>query len=107
MHEALDVGRCRTALAQQCARPFDDRGRQIARRRQQLGRAEDGAVVAEMFTAVSGLGGLLILYSNTFATAKMFVTIIILALLGTGLTALVRLCEQRLAPWKETERARA
>lgn len=72
-----------------------------------IGRAVVGMVVAEMFTAVSGLGGLLILYSNTFATAKMFVTIIVLALLGTGLTALVRLCEQRLAPWKETERARA
>jgi ABC-type nitrate/sulfonate/bicarbonate transport system permease component len=72
-----------------------------------IGRAVVGMVVAEMFTAVSGLGGLLILYSNTFDTAKMFVTIIVLALLGTGLTALVRLCEQRLAPWKETERARA
>jgi ABC-type nitrate/sulfonate/bicarbonate transport system permease component len=70
-----------------------------------MGRAVVGMVVAEMFTAVSGLGGAIVYYGNAFATAKLFVVIIVLALLGVTLTEVVRFAEQRLAPWKETERA--
>jgi ABC-type nitrate/sulfonate/bicarbonate transport system permease component len=69
------------------------------------GRAIVGMVVGEMFTAVSGLGGAIVIYGNSFATDKLFVIIVILALLGVGLTELVRYLEHRLAPWKETERA--
>lgn len=72
-----------------------------------VGRGVVGMVVAEMFTAISGLGGLLMLYSNTFATDKLFVTIIVLSVLGVGLTEVVKWAERWLAPWKETERARA
>jgi len=70
-----------------------------------MGRAVVGMVVAEMFTAVSGLGGAIVAYGNAFATAKLFVVIIVLAVLGVTLTETVRLAERRLAPWKETERA--
>ena len=61
--------------------------------------------VAEMFTAVAGLGGAIVTYGNAFATNKLFVVIILLALLGVGLSELVRILERRLAAWKETERA--
>jgi NitT/TauT family transport system permease protein len=70
-----------------------------------VGRAVVGMVVAEMFTAMTGLGGAIVYYSNAFATDKLFVVIILLALLGVALTEAVKFLEVRLAPWKETERA--
>lgn len=70
-----------------------------------VGRAVVGMVVAEMFTAVSGLGGAIVTYGNAFATSKLFVVIILLALLGVGLSAFVKALERRFAAWKETERA--
>jgi NitT/TauT family transport system permease protein len=70
-----------------------------------VGRGVIGMVVAEFFTALSGIGSLIIIYSNAFATAKLFVPVITLSLLGVSLTALAQLFERRLAPWKETERA--
>ncbi len=70
-----------------------------------VGRALIGIIVAEMFTAVTGLGALLIRYSSAFATDKLFVPIIFLALLGVVLTDAVGRLQRRLAPWKESERA--
>jgi NitT/TauT family transport system ATP-binding protein len=70
-----------------------------------VGRAVVGMVVAEMFTAMTGLGGAIVYFSNAFATDKLFVVIILLALLGVALTEAVKFLEVRLAPWKETERA--
>ncbi|HEX2565959.1 MAG TPA: ATP-binding cassette domain-containing protein [Burkholderiales bacterium] len=70
-----------------------------------VGRAVVGMVVAEMFTALTGLGGSIVYFGNTFATDKLFVVIILLALLGVALTEGVKFLEVRLAPWKETERA--
>jgi ABC-type nitrate/sulfonate/bicarbonate transport system permease component len=70
-----------------------------------VGRGVIGMVVAEFFTALSGLGSLIIIYSNSFATAKLFVPVITIALLGLGLTTLAKYLEKRMAPWKETERA--
>lgn len=70
-----------------------------------LGRGVVGMVAGEMFTAVSGLGGAIVIYSNAFATAKLFVIIIILALIGVSLTELFKLLERRVASWKESERA--
>lgn len=70
-----------------------------------MGRGVVGMVVAELFTAVSGLGGAIVTYGNAFATDKLFVVIIALALLGVFLTESCRYLEKRLAPWKETERA--
>ncbi|HYY87162.1 MAG TPA: ABC transporter permease [Chloroflexota bacterium] len=70
-----------------------------------VGRGVIGMVVAEFFTTLSGLGSLIIVFSNAFATAKLFVPVITLSLLGVSLTALAQQLERRLAPWKETERA--
>ena len=51
------------------------------------------------------LGGAIVTYGNAFATSKLFVVIILLALLGVGLSAFVKALERRFAAWKETERA--
>jgi NitT/TauT family transport system permease protein len=70
-----------------------------------MGRAVVGMVAGEMFTSISGLGGAIVNYGNSFATDKLFVVIIVLALLGIVLTEIVRYAEKRLAPWKITERS--
>ncbi|HLG70614.1 MAG TPA: ABC transporter permease [Chloroflexota bacterium] len=70
-----------------------------------VGRGVIGMVVAEFFTALSGLGSMIIVYSNAFNTAKLFVPVITIALMGLVLTNLAKALEQRMAPWKESERA--
>lgn len=70
-----------------------------------VGRAVVGMIVAELFTAITGLGAMLTLYGNLFETAKMFVVIIVLGLLGVGLIQATQALERRMARWKETERA--
>jgi ABC-type nitrate/sulfonate/bicarbonate transport system permease component len=57
-------------------------------------------VVAELYTAVRGLGGLLALYGNTFRMAEYFVIVIVLALVGVLVAEGLRLLEQRLLRWK-------
>jgi NitT/TauT family transport system permease protein len=69
-----------------------------------VGRALIGIITAEMFTAVTGMGALLVRYSSALATDKFFVPVIFLALLGVGLSSAVEMLQRRLAPWKETER---
>ena len=69
-----------------------------------VGRGIVGLVVGEFFTAQTGLGGLLVRYASSFRTAEMFVPIIVLVAVGYCLTSLVVILQQRLAPWKETER---
>ena len=72
-----------------------------------VGRAVIGVVTAEFFTAISGLGGLVIVFSNAFATAKLFVPVLTLVALGLCLTSVAKWAERRLTPWKESERAAA
>ena len=69
-----------------------------------VGRGIVGLVVGEFFTAQTGLGGLLVRYASSFRTAEMFVPIIVMVVVGYGLTSLVVILQNRLAPWKETER---
>ncbi len=70
-----------------------------------IGRALIGMVVAEFFTALSGLGAIIVTSANFFRTDKLFVPILVLAVLGIGLTELVGWLERRVAPWKESQRA--
>ncbi len=70
-----------------------------------VGRALIGIITAEMYTAVTGLGALLIRYSSALATDKFFVPVIFLALLGVALSAITEALEKYFTPWKETERA--
>ncbi|GGA36509.1 ABC transporter permease [Pelagibacterium lentulum] len=57
-------------------------------------------VVAELYTAVTGLGGLLALYGNTFRMAEYFVIVICLAIIGVVMTEILRFIESRLGRWK-------
>jgi ABC-type nitrate/sulfonate/bicarbonate transport system permease component len=66
-----------------------------------VGRAIIAQIVAEFLTAISGLGGMIIIYSNAFETAKLFVPIIVLALLGEVLARLVKLAERKISPWRQ------
>jgi NitT/TauT family transport system permease protein len=71
-----------------------------------VGLAIIGIIVAEFFTAISGLGGMIVEYANVFATAKLFVPIIVIALVGVLLTGLVVWIENRLSRWRQLERER-
>jgi ABC-type nitrate/sulfonate/bicarbonate transport system permease component len=71
-----------------------------------VGLAIIGIIVAEFFTAISGLGGMIVEYANVFATAKLFVPIIVIALVGVVLTELVMWLERRLSKWRTLERER-
>ncbi|HEY6259778.1 MAG TPA: ABC transporter permease [Xanthobacteraceae bacterium] len=68
-----------------------------------VGRAIIGMVVAEFFTAITGLGALIVKYGNQYDTASMFVPIFVLMLLGICLSLAVRRAEEWIAPWKATE----
>lgn len=93
-------GKIFTKIIVPAALPFIMAGIRLA-----VGRALIGIITAEMFTAVTGLGALLIRYSSALATDKFFVPVIFLALLGVLLSGAVERLQKRLAPWKETERA--
>jgi len=67
-----------------------------------IGRAIIAMVVAEFFTAITGLGALIVKYGDQYDTASMFVPILVLMALGIVLTAIVRRAEAWIAPWKET-----
>lgn len=82
------------------ALPFIMTGLRLA-----VGRAILAMIVAEFFTSIAGLGGMIVKYGNFFQTAKMFVPIIVVSLLGVGFVELIKYIERKLAPWKETERA--
>jgi NitT/TauT family transport system permease protein len=68
-----------------------------------LGRALVGVIVAEMFTALTGLGYMIVLYGNTFRTAELFVPIVVLAVLSVTITKLIYRIEAKLAPWRVTQ----
>jgi NitT/TauT family transport system permease protein len=71
-----------------------------------VGLAIIGFIVAEFFTAITGLGGIIVLYANNFATAKLFVPIIVTGILGIALSELVAAIERRLSRWRLSERER-
>ena len=68
-----------------------------------IGRAIIGMVVAEFFTAITGLGALIVKYGNQYDTASMFVPILLLMMLGVTLTSLVRRAEAAIAPWRAAD----
>ena len=64
-----------------------------------VGRGMIGMVLADLYTAISGIGYLIVRTASTFQVDKMFVPIVTLGLLGVTLTALLRVAEKRVAPW--------
>lgn len=57
-------------------------------------------VVAELYTALSGLGNLLALYGNTFQMAHYFVVVLALAVIGVVMTQGLKIMETRFERWK-------
>jgi ABC-type nitrate/sulfonate/bicarbonate transport system permease component len=90
-----------TKIIMPAAIPFIMAGVRLA-----VGLAIIGIIVAEFFTAISGLGGMIVEYANVFATAKLFVPIIVIALVGVVLTELVMWLERRMSRWRQLERER-
>jgi sulfonate transport system permease protein len=76
------------------ALPFIVTGLRLA-----VGRGLIGMVLADLYTAISGIGYLIVRTASTYQIAKMFVPIVTLGLLGVTLTALVRVLELQVAPW--------
>jgi sulfonate transport system permease protein len=64
-----------------------------------LGRGLIGMVLADLYTAISGIGYLIVRTGSTFQIDKMFVPIVTLGLLGVTLTAILRMLEIKVAPW--------
>jgi ABC-type nitrate/sulfonate/bicarbonate transport system permease component len=72
-----------------------------------LGRALVGAVVAEFYLAVDGLGYFILFQTRTFHHNEAFVAVLLLALVAVGVDALINWCIHRYLPWYRTgERTR-
>jgi NitT/TauT family transport system permease protein len=63
------------------------------------GRALIGAVVAEFFTAIGGLGYFILYNSRTFHHNEAFVGVLLLAAFGVGFELLVNWGTRRFLPW--------
>jgi sulfonate transport system permease protein len=83
-----------TNIVLPAALPFIVTGLRLA-----LGRGLIGMVLADLYTAISGIGYLIVRTASTYQVDKMFVPIVTLGLLGVTLTALLRLVERYVAPW--------
>jgi NitT/TauT family transport system permease protein len=64
-----------------------------------IGRALIGAVVAEFYAGIDGVGYLIIQYSNRFNVAAALVPVAVLVAIGVGSTSLVKWLHRRLTPW--------
>ncbi len=69
-----------------------------------IGRGLVGMVIADFYMAVTGIGYLVSQYANSFQTAKLFVPILTLMLMGVGLTGFVKVLETRITPWLSQNR---
>ena len=81
------------------AMPFIVTGLRLA-----VGRGLIGMVLADLYTAISGIGYLIVRTAATYQVDKMFVPIMTLGVLGITLTGLLRLLERRVAPWTAQQR---
>ena len=64
-----------------------------------IGRAIIAMAVAELFTALTGLGGLLLRRSEDYDTAGMLVPALVFMAMGIVLVGLVSWLERHIAPW--------
>ncbi len=63
-----------------------------------------GAVFAEWVGSSEGLGYLILTFNNQTATTEMFAAVVVLAIIGIALFALVGLCERLAIPWHHEPR---
>jgi NitT/TauT family transport system permease protein len=78
------------------ALPFIVTGLRLA-----VGRGLIGMVLADLYTAISGIGYLIVRSASTYRIDKMFVPVVVLGVLGIALTALLRVLERWIAPWTQ------
>ncbi len=71
----------------------------VAGLRLAIGRGLIGMVLADLYTAITGIGYLISRYASTYRTDAMFVPIVTLGILGITLTGILRFVERRVAPW--------
>ena len=62
-----------------------------------------GTVIAESYTALSGLGYLIAQFGGTFQTAKYFAPVLVLSAMGMVISQSLKVLERRLARWKPTQ----
>jgi NitT/TauT family transport system permease protein len=67
-----------------------------------VGRALLGVIVAELMAANAGLGYLLRDASESWDSPKLFVTVVLLAVIGLVSFNLIKRLEQRMAPWRQS-----
>lgn len=60
-------------------------------------------VVAELYTAIGGLGGLLAIYGNTFRMAPYFVVVVLLGIVGLTTMQSLKLIERRVMRGRSRE----
>lgn len=71
----------------------------VAGLRLAIGRGLIGMVLADLFTAITGIGYLISRYASIYRTDAMFVPVVTLGVLGITLTGVLRFVERRVAPW--------
>lgn len=76
------------------ALPFIVAGMRLA-----LGRALVGMVVADLYTAVSGVGYLIVRYAQNLQIDRVLVPVVILSMMGVTLVQGLRWLETKVAPW--------
>lgn len=64
-----------------------------------VGKAVIGIVIAEFFTALGGVGGVIVTSGQSLQPDRMFAAVVVLLVLAMLLTALVGVIERRIAPW--------
>jgi len=65
-----------------------------------IGRGLVGMVVADLYTAVSGVGYLIVRYAQNIQIDRLFVPVVVLSLLGITLVQGLRWLEVKVAPWQ-------
>jgi ABC-type nitrate/sulfonate/bicarbonate transport system permease component len=98
----LEVGRAFRCSEQQlwrniilpAALPFIVAGLRLS-----IGRGLIGMVLADLYTAITGIGYLISRYASIYQTDAMFVPVVTLGVLGITLTGLLRVIERCVTPW--------
>lgn len=101
--DLLDVGRAFCANERQVTRtiilpaafPFIFAGIRLA-----MSQAIVGVIGAEFLVVITGLGGMILTYANSFQTANMFVPIIAIIALSVGMTAVLGRIQQQIDRWQ-------
>lgn len=62
-----------------------------------------GTVIAELQTALAGLGYLMAQFGGTFQTARYFAPVLVLAAMGMLVSQALKVLEKRLARWKSSQ----